>query len=231
MAKKSAKRQKLLKSAVRKKVVENNEKKEEVKKGNELKIIVTIAFIGVAFLASYWIVDNYIFEKSNVPEGEAYFLLNNDTLICDYQYICYLVDGDWHKYAYSAGTNLILANQIEIADEGKITEFFRDKKHLNIVLNSTSTNSVEFSETLISTTNIFMIYGYYFNSLKEEGRTTTSYVYSDYNLTEPALLILGPNMGAKEDSIIFDGKNVIVQGTNSESLNLLLGKLLLIMIS
>jgi hypothetical protein len=166
---------------------------------------------------------------NNTPERPGYLEINNETMICEYYYLCFLRNGTWHKPSYNAGVNLILANNLEVENESQIKQFFEQEK-INIVTNTTEEGSPENSELILKVTPFSHYIGYYY-TIKKQDKTIKANFLSQYNSTEPAIIILGPNLGAKEDSIKFDGKNIIVQGQSSEGLSLVLGKLLLIIVS
>lgn len=167
---------------------------------------------------------------NNPPEKPGYLNLNNETMICNYYYLCFLKNGTWHKPEYNAGVNLILSNSLEVENETQIKQFFEQEK-INIVVNTTEEGSPENSELILKVSPFSHYIGYYYHTIKKQDKTIKADLLSQYNSTESAIIILGPNLGANENSIKFDGKNIIVQGQSSESLGLFLGKLLLIMVS
>ncbi len=167
---------------------------------------------------------------TNTPERPGYLEINNETMICDYYYLCFLRNGTWHKPAYNAGVNLILANNLEIENEAQIKQFFEQEK-INIVMNTTEEESPENSELILKIAPFSHYLNYYYTTIKKQDKTIKANLLSHYNSTEPAIIILGPTLGAKEDKLEFAGKNIIVQGQSSEGLSLVLGKLLLIIVS
>jgi hypothetical protein len=173
-------------------------------------ILFCIILIGLAFLPS-----------KNSNEREGYLILSNETMICDYYYICFFFNGTWHKPKYNAGTNLIAANKLKIENEKMVKEFFEQPK-INLV--------VETTEGIVETMPFAYYLSYYYNTFKKEPKEIVPSVTSQYNYKEPALIILGPNSD-REDAIKYDGKNLIVNGKTRESLSLLLGKLLLVIVS
>ncbi len=157
-----------------------------------------------------------------IPEGNGNFQLNNKTMICDNYYICFLIDNEWHKPAYNAGTNLILAKEYEIEDAGQIKEFFESKK-INLV--------VETTEGVVKTMSFAYYLSYYYNSFLKDPKDINSTALSEYVSEEPAIIILGPDENLQDSSLEFDGKNIFVKGKDSEGLSQVLGKLLLIIVS
>ena len=168
--------------------------------------------------------------NKNSPEKPGYLYLNNKTMICNYYYLCFLRNGSWHRPSYNAGVNLILANNLEVKNETQIKQFFKHRK-INIIMNTTEKASPENSELILKVSPFSHYLGYYYKTIKKQNKTIEANLLSRYNWTEPAIIIFGPNLGAKEDSISFDGKNIIVQGRTPSGLSLVLGKLLLIIVS
>ncbi len=167
---------------------------------------------------------------NKIPEIPGYLEINNETMICDYFYLCFLREGEWHRPEYNAGTNLILANNLESKNDAQMKKFFEQEK-INIVVNTTEKGSLENAELILRVAPFSHYLGYYYSTVKKEKKIIESFVLSQYNLTESAIIIFGPNLGAKENSIKFDGMNIVVQGESSEQLSILLGKLLLIAVS
>ncbi len=168
--------------------------------------------------------------EPTIPMENGNLQLNNKTMICDYYYICFLRDGKWHKPAYNAGTNLILAKAYEINDTEQIKEFFESEK-INLVVNTTEYASSENSELILKVAPFSHYLGYYYNTVKKENKSIETFLLSQYTSTEPSIIILGPGLGAEKNSIEFDGKNILVKGKDSEGLSQVLGKLLLIIVS
>ncbi|MCK4429288.1 MAG: hypothetical protein KAU95_02845, partial [Candidatus Aenigmarchaeota archaeon] len=162
-----------------------------------------------------------------VKEAPGYLTVAEEVKICDYYYLCFFVEEEWHRPTYNAGTNLILASNMEIENAWAIKQFFEQDK-INLVVNTTEQVSSENSELILRVSPFSHYLGYYYNTIKKEEKLIDTHVLSEYNSTEPAIIILGPSLGAGEDSVKFDGHNIIVQGQTSHSLSLLLGKLLLI---
>jgi len=156
-----------------------------------------------------------------LPEKkEGYLTLNNETMICDYYYICFFFNNSWHKPKYNAGTNLIAASKLKIENETAIKNFFKREK-INLVLETTP--------GIVETMPFAYYLSYYYN-IKNESKKIVSNVTSQWNYEEPAIIILGPSSEGS-DTIKYDGKNLIVDSKTRESLGLLLGKLLLIVVS
>lgn len=168
--------------------------------------------------------------ENNPPESSGYLKINNETQVCEYYYICFLRNGIWHRPSYNAGVNLILANDIKIENESQIKQIFGGEK-INIVMNTTEYGSSENSELIIDIAPFSHYLSYYYNTIRKQDKQINVDYLSQYNSTEPAIMIFGPGLGATEDSIEFDGKSIIVQGQSSEGLSLMLGKLLLVMVS
>ncbi|MCK4730592.1 MAG: hypothetical protein KAT28_04690 [Candidatus Aenigmarchaeota archaeon] len=156
------------------------------------------------------------------PEGNGNLQLNNKTMICDYYYICFLIDNEWHKPAYNAGTHLILAKEYEFADTEQIKDFFESER-INLV--------VETTEGVVKTMSFAYYLSYYYNTFLKEPKEINSTILSEYLYEEPSIIILGPDEKLQGNSIEFDGKNIIVKGKDSEGLSQVLGKLLLIVVS
>ncbi len=156
------------------------------------------------------------------PGEDGNFQLNNKTMICDYYYICFLMEDKWHKPAYNAGTNLILAKKYEIEDTEQIKEFFKSEK-INLV--------VETTKGVVKTMPFAYYLSYYYNTFLKEPKEINSMVLSEYFYEEPAIIILGPDETFQGNSIEFDGKNILVKGKDAEGLSQVLGKLLLIIVS
>ena len=156
------------------------------------------------------------------PEGNGNFQLNNKTMICDYYSICFLIDHEWHKPAYNAGTNLILAKEYEIEDTEQIKELFESKK-INLV--------VETTEGVVRTMSFAYYLSYYYNTFLKDPKDINSTALSEYLSEEPAIIILGPDETLEGNSLEFDGENIVVKGKDAEGLSQVLGKLLLIVVS
>jgi hypothetical protein len=185
-----------------------------------------IIFFGIIILLVSVLIVFYIISISNdnpvnnVDKGNL--ILTNDTMICDFYYLCFFrEDGKWHKPGYNAGTNLIVANKLDTENEQSIKNFFKQTK-INIVVNTT--------EGVVETIPFAYYLSYYYNTFKGEQKQINSTDLGNYNLSEPALIILGPGPNIK-DSIKFEGTNLVVSSKDRNSLSLLLGKLLLIIVS
>ena len=197
------------------------------KKQSENWKIPLILFLSIIFLFAAVL---FFFQTSKIPERPGYLKINNKTMICNYYYLCFLKNGTWHRPGYNAGTNLILANDLKVENESMIKKFFESKK-INIVVNTTEQRSSENAELILRVTPFSNYLSYYYNRIRGENKIIEPYILSQYNSTEPAIIILGPGLGAEKDSIEFDGKNIIVEGQSSDKLSLILGKLLLIIVS
>jgi len=140
--------------------------------------------IGIIILfCSFLICFSFIYRESP-NEREGYLILNNETMICDYYYICFFFDGSWHRPKYNAGTNLIVANKLKIENTSAIKNFFEQEK-INIV--------VETTPGIVETMPFAYYLSYYYNTFKKENKKIVSNVTSQYNYKEPALIILGPD--------------------------------------
>jgi len=189
-----------------------------MKKNLDYLVIFGIVITCISILLFFW----FILPKEvnyNNRERE-YLMLNNETMICDFNYICFFIDGKWHKPSYNAGVNLIIANRLNITNEELIKKFFNNNK-INLVLNTTP--------AIVETMPFAYYLSYYYNTFKKELKEINSYTLSQYNSTEPALIILGPNPEL-EDSIKVEGRNLVIKSRSRESLSMLLGKLLLIIV-
>ena len=76
-------------------------------------IIITIIIIGSVLIL-------YKPEDNNLIKEGGYLYISNNSMICNYSYMCYNIDGIWRKPAYNAGVNLILANKINISDNEEL---------------------------------------------------------------------------------------------------------------
>ena len=185
----------------------------------EYFVILSIVVASTGLLTFLFIVQESPPKPINDTE-RGYLALTDEIMICEFNYICFLREGEWHKPAYNAGTNLILANDLEIENEEIIRDFF-ERDRIIIAINSTP--------GIVETMPFAYYLSYYYNTFKKKPKEINSTTVSEYNFEEPALVILGPNLEL-EDKISFKNKNLVVRGKTRESLSLLLGKILLIVV-
>lgn len=153
-------------------------------------------------------------------------MLEDGVRVCDEYYLCFLENGTWKKPPYNAGANLTIANAISVQNESEISGFFKREK-INLVFGSSEEAGQDNAGMILSATP-FTYYLSYYYSYKQENKTITGFLLSNYTSEEPAVIVLGPELGATETSLKYDGKNVVVQAQSFDHLSLLLGKLLIL---
>jgi hypothetical protein len=204
-----------------------NGRQETEKPESNLKYAIIGVFIVVAIIAAT------VFLKGNAnPAQDSKFpLLTNNIMVCsNNNAVCFLQNGSWYSTGYTMGTDLNAANNFQISNEtvnGINSVFSRNK--INLVFGSAEGTSSDNAQLIISSSPFSYYIGVYY-TYEGQNKTISPQLLSEYNSSEPALIILGPGTGAKETSITFDGKNVVVQGETYEDLKLVLGKLLIVVI-
>jgi hypothetical protein len=185
-------------------------------------VIIVVAFIAV-----------FVFLKGNaINSGDSKFpMLANNIMVCDNNHaICFLKNGSWYAPGYSMNTDLLASNNIYLSNEtiAGINGLFASDK-INLVFGSVNGSDPNNAQ-LITTSSPFAYYLGVYYTYEGQNKTISTHLVSEYNSSEPAMIILGPGTGAKETSIVFDGKNVIVQAEGYEDLKLMLGRLLIAVI-
>jgi len=187
------------------------------------------AVIGIVLVLAVYFGYQFMQGQTNPnPQSYTFPMLNNDSMVCGDNAVCVLRNGTWYRPDYNAGTNLTAANRFSAENATEIGKFFKSSK-INLVLGSLNTSDPKNAE-LITTAAPFSYYIGYYYTYKGENKTITAYLLSEYNSSEPAVFILGPDLGATETSLKFDGKNVIAQAESFDELKVVLGKLLLLAI-
>jgi len=205
----------------------NEPGKTQDKPESNLKYAVIGVLIVLAFIAAT------VFLKGNAGnfQDSKFPMLTDDVMVCNNNNaICFLQNGSWYSIGYTMGTDLNAANNYYISADtvaGVNSLFSKDK--INLVFGSvegTDPNNAQ----LITTASPFSYYLGVYYVYEGQNKTISPYLLKEYNSSEPALIILGPGTGANETSLVFDGKNVVVQGETYEDLKLVLGKLLIVAI-
>lgn len=186
---------------------------------------VIVMALGVGFL---------VMQARSVPVNNGNYtfpMLTNNTMVCNDTIICFLNNGTWYNPGYTTGVSLSAANNYKASNEAEISQFFKnDNVHnISLVFGSVS-GSDQNNAQLITTAAPFTFYLSMYFPYEGINKTFIPYLLSEYNLTNPAVIILGPGTGANETSLKFDGKNVIAQADTYENLKIVLGKLLILAI-
>ena len=191
-------------------------------KNPEYLVISGIILISIGLLISLFIFQSKNSEPVNDKE-KGYLGLNNETMICNFTHICFYMEGEWHTPAYGTGANLIKAYDYKLDNATKkdIKNFFeRDK--IILVINTTP--------GIVETMPFAHYLGYYYFHYKNEEKKIIPITPKDYNSTEPALMIYGPDPAMK-DSITSKDGNLIVKTSSRKSIKFLLGKIFLVIVS
>jgi len=214
------------------------EKREELveePEGNEEKKTETTSYTKYLIfggLLVVFLVVAYVFFQNIEPytpkedKNYTFPMLGKGVKVCEDYYLCFLENETWKRPPYNAGANLTIANRISVQNETEISSFFKHDK-INLVFGSSEESGQGNSGMIISATPFTYYLSYYF-SYRGENKTISGYLLANYTSEEPAVIILGPETGATENSMKYDGKNIVVQSESFDYLSLLLGKLLLL---
>ncbi|MBN2094815.1 MAG: hypothetical protein JW727_02105 [Candidatus Aenigmarchaeota archaeon] len=162
-------------------------------------------------------------------KGYVFPQLSENVRVCEDNYLCFMDNGTWYRPQYNAGTNLSYAVNFPTSNGTEIARFFENDR-INLVFGASEETGPENSELILSVTPFSYYLSHYYAAYEGKNKGFDPYFLKDYTLDEPAIIILGPGMGANETSLSYDGKNVVVQGETFEDLRLVLGKLLIIAI-
>jgi hypothetical protein len=200
-------------------------------RGQEPESNLKYAFIGILIVLAF--IAATVFLKGNAGNNQDsnFPMLTNDTMVCsNNNAICFLKNGSWYPPGYAIGTDLSVSNRFYLSNEtltGINDLFAKDK--INLAFGSANGSDPNNAQ-LITTASPFAYYLGVYYVYKDQNKTISTHLLSEYDSGEPALIILGPGTGAKETSIVFDGKNVVVQSESYEDLKLIIGRLLIAVI-
>jgi hypothetical protein len=204
---------------------------EKEARGQEPESNLKYALIG-AFIVVAFIVGTIFLKLSPTnPIDSKFPMLTGSIMVCDNNNaICFLENGSWYGPGYTIGTDLSAANNFHISNETVkgINSFFNRPK-INMAFGSAEGLDPNNAQLITSASPFSYYLGVYYAYIGQN-KTISPYILKEYNSSEPALIILGPGTGANETSLVFDGKNVVVQGETYEDLQLVLGKLLIVVI-